>query len=61
MMQFAALIESYNNGSRRHRVLEQGPPHAYTKELYQEKVAALYEHMYESHAERDENVYAEGA
>ena len=42
-------------------VLDQGLPRAYTKELYLEKVAALYEHMYDSYAERDENVYAEGA
>lgn len=44
-----------------HLVLEQWLPRAYTKELYLEKVAALYEHMYDSYAERDENVYAEGA
>ncbi len=41
-------------------VLDRGLPRAYTKELYLEKVAALYEHMYDSYAERDENVYAEG-
>ena len=38
--------------------LDSGLPRAYTPELYQEKRAAVFEHVYESYPEIDEGVYA---
>jgi type I restriction enzyme R subunit len=38
--------------------LDSGLPSAYTPELYQQKCAAVFEHVYESYRERDEGVYA---
>jgi len=33
-------------------------PHAYTRELYQQKCSAVFEHFYESYPERNVGVYA---
>ena len=41
-------------------VLDTGLPRAYDKPLYEQKCAALFEHMYESYPERDAGVYAAG-
>lgn len=42
-------------------VLDTGLPRAYEKQLYQQKRAALFEHLFESYPERDAGVYAAGA
>ena len=39
-------------------VLEAGLPRAYSPELYRQKCAALFEHLYESYPEHDVGVYA---
>ena len=39
-------------------VLDSGLPRSYTPELYQQKCAAVFEHVYESYPERDVGVYA---
>jgi len=39
-------------------VLEAGLPRAYSPELYRQKCAALFEHLYESYPEHDAGVYA---
>jgi len=39
-------------------VLDTGLPRSYTPVLYQQKCTALFEHVYESYAERDVGVYA---
>lgn len=39
-------------------VLDEGLPRAYTPELYQEKCAAIFEHVYERYPEHDASVYA---
>lgn len=39
-------------------VLDQGLPRAFDKSLYQEKCAAVFEHIFESYPERDAGVYA---
>jgi type I restriction enzyme R subunit len=41
--------------------LDAGLPRPYTPELYQQKCAAVFEHVYESYPERGEGVYAAGA
>ncbi|MBK7542100.1 MAG: type I restriction endonuclease subunit R [Candidatus Competibacteraceae bacterium] len=41
--------------------LEDGLPDAYTPELYQQKCAAMFEHVYERYPERDASVYATAA
>lgn len=38
--------------------LDSGLPRAYTPELYQQKCAAVFEHVYESYPERNAGVYA---
>jgi type I restriction enzyme R subunit len=38
--------------------LDSGLPTAFTKELYDQKCAALFEHVYESYPERNAGVYA---
>jgi type I restriction enzyme R subunit len=38
--------------------LDAGLPPSYTGELYEQKCAAVFEHMYESYPERDASVYA---
>ena len=40
--------------------LDSGLPRAYTPERYQQKCAAVFEHVYESYPERDTGVYAVG-
>lgn len=37
--------------------LDSGLPRACTPDLYQQKCSAVFEHMYESHPERDGGVY----
>ena len=39
-------------------VLDQGLPRAYSPELYNQKCAAVFEHVYESYPERNAGVYA---
>ncbi len=39
-------------------VLDTGLPRAYTPELYQEKCASLFEHVYESYPQKNAGVYA---
>ena len=39
--------------------LDAGLPPAYLPEIYCEKCSALFEHVYESHPERDTGVYAD--
>jgi hypothetical protein len=39
-------------------VLDTGLPRSYTPVLHQQKCTALFEHVYESYAERDVGVYA---
>lgn len=39
--------------------LDSGLPRAYTPELYQQKCAAVFEHVYENYPERNVGVYAE--
>jgi len=39
-------------------VLDSGLPRAFTPELYQQKCAALFEHMYEKYPEGNAGVYA---
>jgi type I restriction enzyme R subunit len=41
--------------------LDSGLPRAFTPELYREKCAAVFEHVYESYPERNRGVYAEVA
>jgi len=41
--------------------LDSGLPRAYTPDLYQQKCAALFEHMYEAYPERNTGVYASPA
>jgi len=38
--------------------LDTGLPRVYTPELYREKCAVVFEHVYESYPERDRGVYA---
>jgi type I restriction enzyme R subunit len=38
-------------------VLDTGLPPAYSRELYQDKCAAVFEHRYESYPERNTGVY----
>ena len=38
--------------------LDTGLPRAYTPELYHQKCAAVFEHVYESYPERNAGVYA---
>ena len=38
--------------------LDSGLPRAYTPELYQQKCAAVFEHVYESYPERNVGVYS---
>ena len=40
-------------------VLEDGLPRAYTPELYKQKCAAVFEHVFESYPEKDAGVYAQ--
>jgi type I restriction enzyme R subunit len=40
-------------------VLDTGLPRAYGKPLYQQKCAAIFEHVYESYPERDAGIYAD--
>ncbi|MFM8444526.1 MAG: type I restriction enzyme endonuclease domain-containing protein, partial [Methylococcus sp.] len=40
-------------------ILDSGLPRAYTPELYRQKCAAVFEHVYESYPERNMGVYAE--
>lgn len=39
-------------------ILDSGLPRAYPPGLYQQKCAAVFEHVYESYPERDAGVYA---
>jgi type I restriction enzyme R subunit len=39
-------------------VLDTGLPRAYDKPLYEQKCSAVFEHVFESYAERDAGVYA---
>jgi type I restriction enzyme R subunit len=39
-------------------VLDTGLPRAYSRDLYQQKCSAVFEHVYESYRERDAGVYA---
>lgn len=39
-------------------VLDSGLPRAYTPEVYKEKCAAVFEHMYECYPERDSGIYS---
>jgi type I restriction enzyme R subunit len=39
-------------------LLDTGLPRAYSPEIYQQKCAAVFEHVYESYPERDSGVYA---
>jgi type I restriction enzyme R subunit len=41
--------------------LDTGLPGAYTRDLYQEKCSAVFEHVYESYPERDAGVYTSAA
>jgi type I restriction enzyme R subunit len=41
--------------------LDAGLPRAYTRELYQQKCSAVFEHVYESYPERDASVYTVAA
>ena len=41
--------------------LDNGLPRAYSKELYLQKCAALFEHVYESYPERNQGIYSEVA
>ena len=38
-----------------------GLPRAYTRDLYEQKCSAVFEHVYESYPERDAGVYTEVA
>ena len=38
--------------------LDSGLPRAYTPEIYTQKCAALFEHVYESYPERNTGIYA---
>jgi type I restriction enzyme R subunit len=38
--------------------LDSGLPRAFTKDLYQQKCSALFEHMYEKYPQREMGVYA---
>jgi type I restriction enzyme R subunit len=42
-------------------VLDGGLPRAYDKPLYEQKCAAIFEHVFEAYPERDESVYRDGA
>ena len=39
-------------------LLDTGLPRVYSPELYQQKCSAVFEHVYESYADQDENIYA---
>jgi type I restriction enzyme R subunit len=39
-------------------ILDSGLPRVYTPEVYQQKCSALFEHVYESYPERNQDVYA---
>jgi type I restriction enzyme, R subunit len=39
-------------------MLDAGLPRVYSPDLYQQKCSAVFEHVYESYAERDQGVYA---
>jgi type I restriction enzyme R subunit len=41
--------------------LDTGLPRAYTRDLYQQKCSAVFEHIYESYPERDAGVYTSAA
>ncbi len=41
--------------------LDTGLPGAYTRDLYQQKCSAVFEHVYESYPERDTNAYSPAA
>ncbi len=41
--------------------LDAGLPHAYARDLYQQKCSAVFEHVYESYPERDAGVYTVAA
>jgi type I restriction enzyme R subunit len=41
--------------------LDDGLPRAYSKELYQTKCRAVFEHVYESYQGEGKSVYAESA
>jgi type I restriction enzyme, R subunit len=41
--------------------LDSGLPHAYTRDLYQRKCSAVFEHVYESYPERGAGVYTTAA
>jgi type I restriction enzyme, R subunit len=42
-------------------ILDTGLPRVYTPDIYQQKCAAVFEHVYESYPERNEGVYAAAA
>lgn len=42
-------------------ILDEGLPRAYTKELFESKSKALFEHVYESYFGDGDSVYAEAA
>ena len=39
-------------------LLDGGLPRVYTKDLYEQKCSAVFEHFYESYPQRDTNIYA---
>jgi type I restriction enzyme R subunit len=41
--------------------LDEGLPRSYSKELYQTKCSAVFEHVYESYQGEGKSVYSEGA
>jgi type I restriction enzyme R subunit len=38
-------------------VLDQGLPRAYTPDLYKQKCAAVFEHVYETYGDRGRSIY----
>jgi type I restriction enzyme, R subunit len=40
--------------------LDDGLPRAYTPDLYEEKVAAVFEHVFESYRRREQRFHARG-
>ena len=54
--QKAAARSQVQAGDRGHA--GHGLPRAYTPELYEQKCAAVFEHVYESYPERNAGVYA---
>jgi len=42
-------------------MLDSGLPRPYAPEMYREKCAAVFEHVYESYPERNAGIYAEVA